>query len=90
MEQHIQCASDSPLLQRVSKIREHMGLEVLPTEILESELDPLLQYLLRKESNDALTLDVTAISQEQPQYRWQFDEKFSQWDDWSRWAKNGN
>ncbi len=51
-KQYIQCAIDSPLLQRVSKVREQMGLEKLPTEILVSELDPFLLYLLHGEGND--------------------------------------
>ena len=49
MEQRIQSTIDSPLLKRVSKVRERMGLEKLPTEILMSELDPFLLYLVRKE-----------------------------------------
>ncbi len=83
MEQHIQCAIDSPLLQRVSKIREHMGLEVLPTEILVSELDPLLLDLLRKEEGDELMLDANVALQERQRYWLSFNKK---WDTWLKWG----
>ena len=82
MEQHIQSAIDSPLLQRVSKVREHMGLERLPTEILASELDPFLLYLLRGEANDDPTLDANVTLEDQQRYWLLFDKKWETWFDW--------
>lgn len=83
MEQHIQSAIDSPLLTRVSKVRERMGLAKLPTEILESELDPLLLYLVRKEGDDEPEPDVKAILEDQQRYWLSFD-KWHTWVDWDK------
>jgi hypothetical protein len=82
MEQYISCAVDSSLLQRVSKIREHMGLEVLPTEISVSELDPLLVHLLQKEEGNDLVVDANITLQEQQRYWLAFCEKWNTWLDW--------
>jgi len=81
MEQRIP-AIDSPLLKRVSMVRERMGLEKLPTEILTSELDPFLLYLLREESNDDPVLDVSVTLEEQQRYWLLFDKKWETWFDW--------
>lgn len=90
MEQHIRCTIDSPLLQRVSKVRQHMGLEGLPTEIPVSELDPLLLYALRREDDADSALDPVFMSQGPEQHWLLFDKKWEQWDDWSRWNRNGS
>ena len=82
MEQHIRCTIDSPLLQRVSKVRQHMGLEVLQTEIPVSELDPFLVYLLRKGDGDDPALDASVTLQEQQRYWLSFNKKWDTWLDW--------
>jgi len=81
MEQHIQCAIDSPLLQRVSKVREHMGLEALPTEISVHELDPFLLHLVCKDGDDP-SLEAKAILQDQQRYWLAFNKKWETWFDW--------
>jgi hypothetical protein len=82
MEQHIQSAIDSPLLQRVSKVRERMGLEKLPLEILESELDPFLLHLLRGEGDDDPGLDANVTLENQQRYWLLFNKKWETWFDW--------
>ncbi len=82
MEQHIQSAIDSPLLQRVSKVREHMGLAKLPTEILASELDPFLLHLVRKDADDPEP-DVKAMLEDQQGYWLSFD-KWHTFVDWNK------
>ena len=82
MEQHIQPAIDSPLLRRVSKVREHMGLAKLPTEILVSELDPFLLHLLHEEGNDDPTLDADGTLEDQQRYWLLFNKKWETWFDW--------
>jgi len=82
MEQQVQCTIDTPLLQRVSKVREHMGLEALPTEILASELDPFLLHLVRKESDDDPALAANLILEDQQKYWSSFNKKWNTWFDW--------
>jgi hypothetical protein len=59
-----------------------MGLEVLPPEILASELDPFLLSLLHKEEGDDLVLDANITLQEQQRYWLHFSEKWNTWLDW--------
>ena len=82
MEQHVQSATDSPLLKRVSMVREHMGLGKLPTEILVGELDPFLLHLLRGEGNDDPALDAHITLEDQQRYWLLFDKKWETWFDW--------
>lgn len=83
MEQYIlQSVIDSPLLKRVSKVRECMGLEKLPTEILVSELDPFLSYLLRGEEHADSGLDISTTLEDQQRYWLSFDKKWDTWYDY--------
>ena len=84
MEQHIRCIVDSPLLQRVSRVRERMGLGVLRAEIPVSELDPFLLCLLRKEEGDDPVLDSNVLLQDQKMDCPSFQEK---WHTWIKWYK---
>jgi len=84
VEQYIQSVIDSPLLKRVSQLRERMGLEKLPTEILVSDLDPFLLYLLRGEGADDPVLDVNITLEDMQRYWLSFDKKWDTWIDWTK------
>jgi len=59
-----------------------MGLEVLPTAILASELDPFLLNLLQREGNDDPALDPKVTLEDQERYWLSFNKKWETWFDW--------
>jgi hypothetical protein len=59
-----------------------MGLEVLPTEILASELDPFLLYLLHGERDDDLVAGANILLEDQQRYWLAFNKKWETWFDW--------
>lgn len=75
VERKISCVCDSLLLERVSKIRQHMGLTALSTTLTENEIDPVL----------LLTLDEVDGLQSLQGLECILDASFERWDQWNKW-----